>query len=71
MSRSVRVLPILALAALICLAGCGRKGPLQPPPPPDQVGKVDANGKPVKPKESRKKVPFTPLRQDTPLDWLL
>ncbi|WP_158554809.1 LPS translocon maturation chaperone LptM [Methylovirgula sp. 4M-Z18] len=71
MNRPFRVLPILALVALVGLSGCGRKGPLAPPPPPDAEQKVDANGKPVKQKQSRKKVPIVPPKIDTPADWLL
>lgn len=71
--RLVRIAAIGALVAAFSLAGCGRKGGLDPPPgaavtdqggvPPAAGGpQIGPDGKPVAPKGSQ---------QRTPLDWLL
>jgi predicted small lipoprotein YifL len=69
-NRSVclRLAAIGALAAAVLLTGCGRKGPLDPPPSasaqpaePEQL-QVDAEGRPVAPRGQKKRF-FA--------DWLL
>jgi predicted small lipoprotein YifL len=68
-----RIAVISALVAALGLAGCGRKGGLDPPPetaavvavplegePPPAIG---PDGQPVAPKASQ--------RRWTPLDWLV
>jgi predicted small lipoprotein YifL len=63
---SVSRLPVLAvLAALTALglSGCGRKGPLDPPPaslaatPPPAI-ETDAEGRPLAPPGERKRLPI-------------
>jgi predicted small lipoprotein YifL len=58
-----------ALALLFLLAGCGIKGPLEPPPaagpPPAQL-----DGQPVAPPPDGE-APLQPARKRIFLDWLL
>ena len=73
--RLVRIAAIGALVAALGLAGCGRKGGLDPPPdaaitdqngttqPPPGAAAVGPDGKPVAPTQG-------PQRR-TYLDWLL
>jgi len=59
----------LAVALALGVAGCGRRGPLEPPPDPSAVQKpAPSNGEP----ETRKKVPpITPPKTPFVLDPLL
>jgi predicted small lipoprotein YifL len=70
--RAVRSLPLIALAVVaLALAGCGRKGPLDLPPsaainqPPGtataEAPALDAEGRPVAPPGSKKRLPIDPL----------
>jgi len=71
--RAVRSLPLIALAVVaLVLAGCGRKGPLDLPPsaainqPPGaaaaaEAPAVDAEGRPVAPPGTKKRLPIDPL----------
>jgi predicted small lipoprotein YifL len=45
MQRTALLLLVLTAAGAVGLAGCGRRGPLEPPP--DQVLPKGADGKPV------------------------
>jgi predicted small lipoprotein YifL len=67
---------LAALAAVLLLAGCGLKGPLDPPPaaaPPE----AQLNGEPAQPQQEAQRNPNVhpdrqPLRRNVPfLDWLL
>jgi predicted small lipoprotein YifL len=73
---SFRLAPLGALALLFLLAGCGLKGPLDPPPsagPPE----AQLNGEPAQPPPQAQRNPDVdprrqPLRKNIPfLDWLL
>jgi predicted small lipoprotein YifL len=70
-----------ALSAALLLAGCGRKGPLDPPPGgyvlQPSVGKTPVSKRGLQPGqrqesngEEQPAVPEGPRRR-TPLDWLL
>ena len=74
--RFNRLAVIGALAAALALAGCGRKGPLDPPPSATAAERaasgdpqaapqpvMDAEGRPIAPRSTEKKRIF--------LDWLL
>ena len=66
---SFRLAPLGALALLFLLAGCGLKGPLEPPPsaaPPQ----AELNGQPAPPPPDGE-VPPQPARKRIFLDWLL
>jgi predicted small lipoprotein YifL len=70
--RLVRVAVIGALAAALGLAGCGRKGGLDPPPgasvvdqgaaAPGSAAQVGPDGRPLAP---------PPPKRTTPIDWLI
>jgi predicted small lipoprotein YifL len=72
--RLVRIAVIGALAAALGLAGCGRKGGLDPPPgasvvdqgapgaPPPGPAGIGPDGRPLAP---------PPPKRTTPIDWLL
>jgi len=67
----VRVKALVALLAL-CLAGCGKYGPLEPPPDPNAPPKPassNPNNMNVLPKPSIP--PITPPKQPFFLDFLL
>jgi predicted small lipoprotein YifL len=57
-------LPVLLFAALLALglSGCGRKGPLDPPPasyaPVQPAIETDAEGRPLAPPGERKRLPI-------------
>ena len=67
-----RIAVIGALVAALGLAGCGRKGGLDPPPgasvveqgppPPGSAVEVGPDGRPLAP---------PPPKRSTPIDWLL
>ena len=72
----LRLALIGALAAALSLAGCGRKGPLDPPPGGSLAGDqatpiggqskddnpgVDSNGRPQAPKGPNKRIPLDVL----------
>jgi predicted small lipoprotein YifL len=74
--RFKRLAVIGALATALALAGCGRKGPLDPPPSATAAERaaggdpqaaprpvMDAEGRPIAPQSTEKKRIF--------LDWLL
>jgi predicted small lipoprotein YifL len=71
--RLARIAVIGALVAALGLAGCGRKGGLDPPPgasvvdqgapPPGTVAEVGPDGRPL--------APPPPNKRSTPIDWLL
>ena len=79
MTRSVglRFLRIAAFAALfgaLAVAGCGRKGGLDPPPTSVADPNVVAQPGPAAPvvaPEGNVPVPTAGQRRRTPLDWLL
>jgi predicted small lipoprotein YifL len=70
--RIARIAVIGALVAALGLAGCGRKGGLDPPPsaaaastegvPPGAAPQGGPNGQPPAP---------PPLPKHTPIDWLI
>ena len=72
--RLVRIAVLGAVVAALGLAGCGRKGGLDPPP----ASVVDQNAV-VQPGQGRADVgpddkalpPAPALRRRTPIDWLL
>jgi predicted small lipoprotein YifL len=70
-----RPAPLVALAALLLLAGCGLKGPLEPPPA--AAPEAQLNGEPGQPQPPAERDPNVdprrqPLRKNLPfLDWLL
>jgi predicted small lipoprotein YifL len=71
--RFARIAAIGALVAALGLAGCGRKGPLDPPPGataadasvsrPDLEPVIGPDGKVIAPSQGPKR--------STPIDWLL
>jgi len=56
----LRLALIAALGAAIALAGCGRKGPLDPPPAAVVDG-APANGPPAAPAKRDKRIPLDGL----------
>ena len=73
---SFGVAPLAALALAVLVAGCGLKGPLEPPPaagPPQ----AELNGEPVPEQQQQQRPPGAnpdrqPLRKNVGiLDWLL
>jgi predicted small lipoprotein YifL len=71
--RLARIAVIGALVAALGLAGCGRKGGLDPPPAGASIAQeaampggpepgIGADGRPVAPRGAR---------QPTPIDWLI
>ena len=72
--RFLRIAAFAALFGAFAVAGCGRKGGLDPPPTSvaDQnaVAQPGPNGPAVAP-EGNAPVPAAGQRRRTPLDWLL
>ena len=63
--NSLSALRVAALAALLALglSGCGRKGPLDPPPaslagPQQSAIETDADGRPLAPPGEKKRLPI-------------
>jgi predicted small lipoprotein YifL len=72
--RLVRIGVIGALVGAFGLAGCGRKGGLDPPPASvvDQNAVVQpGQGGPETGPDGKAKVPASAQRRRTPIDWLL
>jgi predicted small lipoprotein YifL len=66
-----RIAAIGALIAALGLAGCGRKGGLDPPPGAAVSGPaIDAGPSGAGP-DDKAPTPAQPPRQRTPIDWLL
>ena len=66
----------IALTCALVLAGCGRRGALEPPPDSNAVQASPApvaNADPISAQRPKRKKPprITPALQSTPLDWLL
>lgn len=65
--RPLRGLAVVAaMGALLVLAGCGRKGPLDPPPgaavgPGGTLIEVDPEGRPLAPPGQKKRIPLDVL----------
>jgi predicted small lipoprotein YifL len=74
---TLRILTGAALIAALALAGCGRKGGLDPPPATSYVDPAAAPGAPPEPQQlgpDGKPVPPNPgqgQKRWTPLDWLI
>jgi predicted small lipoprotein YifL len=67
---------VIALAAVLAAAGCGRIGPLEPPPDGSAAGKPPASGaqgtmEAMSPQVKPKIPPITPPNQPFILDPLL
>jgi predicted small lipoprotein YifL len=62
--------PLGALALVFLLAGCGIKGPLEPPPSETPPPRAQIVGQPPAPPPDGE-VPPQPARQRIFLDWLL
>ena len=74
--RLVRIAVIGALVAALGLAGCGRKGGLDPPPGATAAAAADPNvapgAGPPPPASPDALPPSTqPLPRRTPIDWLI
>jgi predicted small lipoprotein YifL len=70
----IRIAAIGALVAGLGLAGCGRKGGLDPPPGASIVDPADVpqpNAGPVVGPDGKAVAPAQAPRRWTPLDWLL
>jgi predicted small lipoprotein YifL len=71
--RLVRIAVIGALVAALGLAGCGRKGGLDPPPgataAADQAAPPPGAAPPASP--DALPPPVQPLPRRTPIDWLI
>lgn len=73
MVRIVR-LSLLVLLAGAVLAGCGKRGQLEPPPSQTAAQKQAEDQKPEGEKKqegARKRVPIVPPKRDLPIDWIL
>ena len=72
--RLVRIAVIGALVAALGLAGCGRKGGLDPPPGATAAAAADPNVAPgAAPPASPDALPppVQPTPRRTPIDWLI
>jgi predicted small lipoprotein YifL len=71
--RLVRIAVIGALVAALGLAGCGRKGGLDPPPGATAAADQAAPPPGVAPPASPDALPppVQPLPRRTPIDWLI
>ena len=72
--RLVRIAVIGALVAALGVAGCGRKGGLDPPPGATAAAAADPNVAPgAAPPASPDALPppTQPLPRRTPIDWLI
>ena len=70
--RLVRIAVIGALVAALGLAGCGRKGGLDPPPGATAAADQGAPPGAAPPASSDALPPSTqPLPRRTPIDWLI
>jgi predicted small lipoprotein YifL len=78
LTRSLKVLALMgALAAALAVSGCGRKGPLDPPPggwnlPPGPRA-TDVSNRPAPPAYDEQGKPIAPTgpKRQTPADWLI
>jgi predicted small lipoprotein YifL len=69
--RLVRIAVIGALVAALGLAGCGRKGPLDPPPGASSAAASPAAAPPEVGPDGQPLPPSQTPRKRTVLDWLI
>jgi predicted small lipoprotein YifL len=69
---SFRLAPLAAFALALLLAGCGLKGPLEPPPSATpQQAELNGEAPQAQPQPSSAHPDRQPLRKSIFLDWLL